>query len=184
MLMSTYSRALRIACLAARRVFLAVVFLPALLLGCDSFSTGPSGLSLTPDVESISPSDSTVTLTLRNDSPSPVTTDFFCRTLLQKKVNGRWEDREGTNPFCFRALSVVDTSAATSKLSYVLPPPVAPGESRQAEVNIRKDLGDATAIRFHVWIEYQKRPSHTARRGDARYDGSEYLISEEIRVVR
>jgi len=181
--------------------------LPALLLGCDSFGTGSSGLSLTADVSSISPSDSTVTLTLTNDSPSPVYADFFCRSFVQNKVNGTWEDWGTLNVICARFLSsrVANTATPTSKLSIGRPSPIAPGESRQAEVNLRPDLEDATAIRFRVWVEYQKQAFRSPRPPqdlslerrkttsdvldppflkEQGYNGNGYLISEEIPVAR
>ncbi len=203
---STPFRALRVARRTTCHRLLPILLLSALLLGCDSLGAGSSGPSLTADTPSISPSDSTVTLTLTNDSPSPIYADFFCGLSIEKKVDGAWGQSQLINPVCARFLSspVANKSAATSKLSIRPAPTIAPGESVEYPIVFRNDLREATAVRFRIRILYRKisftsstplpRGSTQGKNkntvGDIAFypsveglDGRGELVTEEIRVT-
>lgn len=192
-------KAFRVARRATCPVFLALLLLPALLLGCDSFGTGSSGLSLTANVESISPSDSTVTLTLTNDSPSPVQPDFFCGLTMAREIDGTYERFTQVNRIC--ALINGKSRSGQESLGSGTPP-VAPGESIERHVVFQRTLEDATAIRFQVALAYREEGPVSSRRfvdrsnsndvtantigfpdGD-RFTRSGRLVSEEIQVMR
>lgn len=203
---SLYSRASRAARGTTCRLVLTVVMLPTLLLGCDTFGTGPSGLSLTSDTQALSPSDSTLTLTLTNDSPSPIYADFFCGLSIERKIDGAWGEGQTINPVCARIASspVTNESAVISKLSIGPAPPIASGETVEYPIFFRNDLREATAVRFRLRISYRKTsfasstplpPRATGGGnkstvgdiafypGDEGFDGRGELVTEDIRVT-
>lgn len=203
---SLYFRSFRAARRTICRLVLVVVMLPTLLLSCDSFGTGSSGLSLTSDTQAISPSDSTVTLTLTNDSPSPIYADFLCGLSIERKIDGAWDNGRLVYQVCalFNRVSTSDRMEEKPKLT-IGPLPVIPsGGSIDELIRFQRDLSEATAVRFRIQISYRKTsfasltplPRKAIQGeinntvgdiafypGDEGFDGRGELVTEEIRIT-
>ena len=134
--------------------------------GCDSFSTGRSGLSFTPNKEVVTAADSTVSLTFTNQTDATIGVDFVCGLTVQGRVDGEWQRTELLNPVCARISPVASQAQgkasaeanpwrSAQEKSYIgLSPNIRPGASRSALVSLTPSMREATALRFRLLLAY------------------------------
>jgi len=151
--------------------------------GCDSFSAGSSGLTFTSGTQVITAPDSTVSLTLTNETGTTIRADFFCGLAVQRQVDGEWLRPQTVDPVCARILPAASrdlrsrtpsrtpstagnarkapahegSPVSTPGKSYIGPSfHIRPGESRSKIVALTASMREATALRFRLFVTYPK----------------------------